>query len=415
MNIIRYMSVFLIVIISMSMGVGCTNRGEPNTSPVYTFGTDCQYLTASDQRVGYGYAETEDSIYYLDDKNGYLHVIDKKTMVDSFLCAKPNCLHDKDDAGQSMAQMESCNAFMGLVYRGINYYDGFLYVLCLRMELGNPDWVPELTKVSLDGTSREVVWMMEWEEDYQGIPSRFFLHRGKFYFQLGAFQENPETGVTESCGNYFYAYDLEKKQVKRLFGSSQITWHFFAIGNYLYVSWIEDGDPETHVKTRYDLTTGEIIDFPHCLNVLQIGDHLVNYNIYARKIEDGYTLTHTFGFFDLNGEPTQKEIIFDFEHTPYGVKQVQTDGKNIFIMDGIYGDCVRMYDLWQGKETACVPIPEFVSHGDRLLGCTREGKLLLYTLDSRDASVDWEQQFFYCNISDIGTPDFQWYEVEKIN
>ena len=74
-----------------------------------------------------------------------------------------------------------------------------------------------------------------------------------------------------------------------------------------------------------------------------------------------------------------------------------------------------MYDRSTGKEIACVSIPEFSSPGNRLFGCTREGNLLLYTHDPRDGSQEWVPQFFYCDISTIGTPDFQWHQVEKVN
>ena len=41
------------------------------------------------------------------------------------------------------------------------------------------------------------------------------------------------------------------------------------------------------------------------------------------------------------------------------------------------------------------------------ISCTTDGKLLIFE--------DIDFRFFYCDISTIGTPDFQWFEVEKVN
>ena len=43
---------------------------------------------------------------------------------------------------------------------------------------------------------------------------------------------------------------------------------------------------------------------------------------------------------------------------------------------------------------------------------TQDGKMIVYSWQGEDLS---STDFFYCFIDQIGTPDFQWYEVEKVN
>ena len=104
---------------------GC--KSNINTSPEFTFGTDAWRGYYSWEK--HLMTESEDSYYYIDFWTGYVHVIDKKTMYDTILCAKPNCLHDRRSV-TSQDHAHECVAYTSISpYGGIFFYKDALYLM----------------------------------------------------------------------------------------------------------------------------------------------------------------------------------------------------------------------------------------------------------------------------------------------
>ena len=101
------------------------------------------------------------------------------------------------------------------------------------------------------------------------------------------------------------------------------------------------------------------------------------------------------------------------------VKECLSDGRRVFVTDGNAQDQtteIRVYDFLSGEHTDTIPLPERIApYGDRTLGLTQDGKLLMYSLFSFGETDAIPRIIFYCNISDIGTEKFQWYEVKPVN
>ena len=121
----------------------------------------------------------------------------------------------------------------------------------------------------------------------------------------------------------------------------------------------------------------------------------------------------------MDGSNRKEYSSLDFNDVPMWIKQIQSDGNNVFVTDNNAAPEateIRVYDFHSGEHTATIPFPDKVSpYGDRTIVSTQDGKLLMFSLFSYDENGVLPRKFFYCNISDIGTDNFQWYEVEKVN
>ena len=128
--------------------------------------------------------------------------------------------------------------------------------------------------------------------------------------------------------------------------------------------------------------------------------------------DETYHLTHSLEVADLDGNERQKYSQIDLNEVREFIKQIQVTDGLMYVMDSSAGDEIRVYETISGDKIATLVVPEeFVKKGQRVISCTCEGKVLLYSLINEEN----RECIFYCDISTIGTPDFQWYEVEKVN
>ena len=372
---------FVVILLSVTL-VACKKEVLINYDNEYHFETDCQYYNCFGGGL-YSLAESEDGYYYI--RNGYVHFIDKKTMADTPLCGKPNCLHDSVKL-ETQEEQEQCNAFVGIsVLQTIRYYEGKLYTISRGLN-SNSEFYSGLIEISLDGTSRKEIWDFSREDGHRGddTPMYYTIHRGVFYYIADGLSEKKDT---------LFAYDLTKKKAKVIYeGDVDV---LRAIGKYLYFREVDDGREHT---IRYDLSTGETLCMEDCGEVIPVQDELLVYTFLAK--DDEYQ--HIFEVQTKDGEPIRAyDLSVEGKY-----KVLQTDGTYLFVTENIgFGDnTIRVYDYKTTEKIATLEIPEVQ---DMFLSCTLDGKLILFDMRVTD--------FYYCNISDIGTPDFQWYEVEKIN
>ena len=395
----RYVCVLLLLSIVEMVFVGCSS--EIDTTPEYKFETDCQYYNCVVDGQ-YVLAETEESFYYLE--SPYLRVIDKKTMKSSYLCNKPDCLHAEQNVS-SESERFRCNAYVGNYSPlwGISYSEGYLYFV-RKDSLGitNDPYAAWLVQLSLDGTSCKYLWKVTWDQGNKGTLLFTTMHRGKFYLLVHQ-SEGKETFSS------VYAYDLVKKKQECVIRYDDYVDNMMLIGNYLY---LDRSDSLNTSKIRYDLSSGEVTELTDCQIVFPIDKTLVAYNDHAEKTEDGRQYRR---WFTCKGPQGEEEIcsILDFSEENGDSKWLQSDGMKIYVMDGYFGKELRVYALESGNILSTIEFPEAVKQWKdiRTFILSQDGRIILFNV----TMAREDMTFFYCNISDIGTDAFQWYEVERIN
>jgi hypothetical protein len=236
----------------------------------------------------------------------------------------------------------------------------------------------------LDGTAHKKIWDLEWKES-DGVPIYFMMHRDVFYYI-----------VEGEKGSSLLAYSLQSKKVKIIYQADLIDC-LYALGNSLYFREMINASPRESIR-RYDLLSGESELLQNCGNVLPMQEKYLVYYFDASQKE----YTHDFFLAEQDGVNAVR-----YELPEEGnYKVLASDGNYLFVYENMdFGDkTIRVYEAKTQKKIAVIPIP---LKGEHIISCTTDGKLLAFD--------DLEFQFFYCDIAAIGTPDFQWYQVEKVN
>lgn len=159
MRIKRIVSLVLCIVITITAS-GC--KAESNIEEEFY---DCQkgFMGILGNRM----CETPDGYYFI--MGYYLIFADKELKKTTFVCNKPECLHNQEN----MENKTNCDAFWSRAC-ALSYYNGKLYVLA-------DDWTDytkvgrSIYEVSLDGSSRKVI--------YSGgeAVNAFCIHKGQGY------------------------------------------------------------------------------------------------------------------------------------------------------------------------------------------------------------------------------------------
>lgn len=374
---------------------------EINTDPTYVFETDA--WSGYSVRELHIMTESEDSYYYVS-LDCYVHVIDKKTMNDTILCNKPNCLHDKRMIATN-DQAAECNAYVEGpgIRQSIFYYEGALYTLGNQRKVANStgEVIPTLMKLSLDGSSRKNIWEMKFEtENKVTVPNQYLLHRGIFYFIAPT--------ETNDGHNYIFGYDIHTKKLKEIYKDTRYLGELKVIGNSLYIrrSSIDNVEAESYLK--YDLATGETIIFENGAGAVRDQNGAIVY-CYQRI---GDELTHKFETVQHDGTNRQPLDITLEVHN--GFKYLQSNGKYLFITEvmGLGKYTVEVYDIATRQKVAGLLVPEEMrnTRSRYWLMCTTDGKLILY-----DDTQRFGYLFYYGNIDAIAEDDFRWIRINRLN
>ena len=390
--------ILLLILLTSIIFLSSCIEGKIDTSSEYNFETDCQYYNYF--AGAYYLAEGEDGYYY--EENGFLRFIDKNSMESVVLCNKPECLHDQMNTN-IVEELSNCNAYVGAIYdRCLHYYKGNLYALVKNYSSSQSSFARSLVRISLDGTQRKTVWDFSIGHlDLPGIPVFSTIHRGRYYTVI---QENGENGSFSTI----LSFDLSTKKTKQIYQSDRYVGGVFALGDYLYFSCADEENTRTDIQA-YCISSGKLKEEEYCKNVLPFGNQLFRY-YYCMDYEKEEA-THWTTTTDRNGENKQDYTLFQVgEVAPRMLKYLQCDGKNLYVRDGFDGTEIRTYDFLTGKWLATIEVPKEFQNTLHFVSCTTDGKLIIYATDNERV-----YQFCYCNISSIGTPEFQWYEVQKVN
>ena len=369
---------------------GC--KSNINTSPTFIFGTDAWrgYYTFETHMM----TESTDSYYYMAE-NGYIHVIDKMTMFDTILCAKPNCLHDKRSISTEQ-QARECNGYVSPHYKqSVFYYDGFLYTVAWNTS-NVAGIVPTLTQISLDGTNQKEIWKFDVKTTSETeIPFRYVFHRGVLYFALNTNKENGS--------HFFYAYNTADKKCTLLYESKTRLMELRMVGNAIYARLSKGLEDDL---MRYDIASNEVSILTGATDILDLGKKTFIYYYYHDKTTK--VSAHKFTTQNFDGteiEPYTLEL-----SGPY--KWLQTDVTYLFITNspGFDDDTVKVYDYQTRKLVEKIAIPENMLK-DYYLMCSLDGKLFLY---SRFGREEKGITLCYGEIEKIATGDFEWKPIERI-
>lgn len=385
---IRKMFFLLFSVVILFVFCSCEKKSI-DSYPGYRFGTDCQYYNCTDG--WYRITESEKGFYFC--KEGYLYFIDKTTMQQTILCGKPNCQH------QDETTLTNCNSYIGSRDFSLHYYDGNIYTMCIGAVRGDtPSPQIALVQISPDGSERKEIWEVDWEEDFPGYPVFSTLHRGKYFLVL---HTNGDTAGA------VLRYDFDTKKVKMIHRFDGYLGQITAIGNTVY--WQQDDNNGNRGTVAYDILSEEKTVLEDCKRVYVTEDTLLFYHFISTMEEYKEWIVTT----DL--DRTNEEIYpFDIGLETRKTKRIFPYGDDLFVFDGYDGREIRQYDFATGELLATLPLPEDflakeaeIPAAMRRVACSQNGKLMVFYEKTFDA--------VYCDISTIGTPNFQWHEVEKFN
>ncbi len=304
----------------------------------YVFGQDAQesfisYINSSDLYGG-SYAESEDSYYFLNTNNSLIYVIDKSTHACQVLCAKSDCLHEKE------SDPTSCDAYIKA--KSIAYYQEKIYynqTETLLDEDGNYYDVYELCRMNLDGTTRETVFS---SEDYYIYNIK--VHRGYIYFQATKKSE----GTIDLFDSAYYRIAVDGGEVNEImplydyyeqsinlfdirFSGNTIV---FAFDTTVQVSTTDTADDENSVYRdysilyTYDINTGKLTNISESL---EINNASTWFTIFNEKII--YSVGPV--VYECNMDGSNETQVLDFSQGELAdymyFNTFTTDGENLII------------------------------------------------------------------------------------
>ena len=247
----QIIALLLILLIALTT-MACEKQPTYDTSPEFNPETDHQYFHMDANLTEL--AETETGYYYLTGHgSGFLRYIEKETMQDIALCNKPNCIIH-EGGKYSDEELETCNAFFRTSWGHIFYYEGYLY--CLENDTTYDTEFSEtytLTRISLDGTERKPIWVVDVDEadteeviEFSSI-HMYILHRGVFYILIN---------------QTLYAYSLETEKVTKLrtFIDAEDFQRITAVGDYVFLSCYDE--ERNFYMFRYTVSKKEWNEYP---------------------------------------------------------------------------------------------------------------------------------------------------------
>lgn len=259
--------------------------------------------------------------------NSYLGFMDKEMKNFSFVCDKPECLHDQEN----MENKNQCNAYFPKT-NAVNYYNGKIYITADASQKAGE--IKEVVyEVEADGSNRKVFYSGEGE-----IPS-FCIHKGNMILYEKKYKEDnakPFISVIK-----FPMNNQKKKEI--LYETNEYkdvsVNNLECYKNYCYFSvnnWDEEsGDSHCMIV---NLDTDEKKDCSDFANsTLIVGkDNLYCRNIIERDTEK-QTWKSEYYECSLDGEMKKKLTEKDFDILQKEVMMLRADEKYVYFSDVNYG------------------------------------------------------------------------------
>lgn len=389
------LSLFLFMIFG---GISCGKQSiDADYKYMYAESNSIQALTAS-----------SDGYYFI---NGlYLYFCDYETMESVVLCNKPNCLHDKE---LDEKKKYNCNGF--LITDGdsklITTYDNYLYCY-IDIDFQKDNWQPEIIKISLDGSKRETVCILE-----PNITS-IALHRGKLYYATSVCSDDDQE-LQE--GIYEYAlkeYDVFKKSAEPIEIVSgkevmAVIHDITPVGNKVrYTKYAEEDNIIAGKEFVYDIDDKSVNQIAEDINLKYVGPLTISEGDYIFtpiSINNG-NIEYSDYIYKNNIETGISEKLFKREFsdlTHYSDDSYIYVDNILSIEDGNQNRVITIYDKEGNKvdsiDTPCNGIYNSFISGD-------EKYMFLRGRNEEKAYIR------YADKSKIGTGNLQWqtlFELEE--
>ncbi|CVI68054.1 hypothetical protein NDGK_01106 [Clostridiales bacterium CHKCI001] len=274
--------------------------------------------------------ETSDGYYFLVGESlfgEYLVFMDRELKESSFVCSKPECLHEKENDENK----ENCDAYF-FRSKAVNYYNGKIYVLA---DGRVPDLVPRdaIYELELDGSNKKKIY------DGEGKINSACIHRGDMILYEAKYiegEKNPIVSITKfpvdnpsNLGVLYETNDYEDVSINFL----------ECYQNYCYFSldiMNEDG-MESHsmiinlhtkkIKDCYKIANNRLIVGRDCLYACS----LLNQDKEMEEWE------HEHYECSLDGEKKRKLTEKDFEALGRGAEIIRADDQYVYLQDVDYG------------------------------------------------------------------------------
>ncbi len=159
---------------------GCTNDESKSgfQDTLIDYSTDMQIVYHGSGTVT-PMTKSDKGYYYVGDDRIIIY-IDGNTQKATPLCAKPDCMHnnpDTCDAYVNLSENISMDSLWGSLGTAIQYYDGYLYMVCGEYDKSMIEYNTYLMKMDKDGTNRQKI-----TDYFDSSFTNWFIHRGYFYY-----------------------------------------------------------------------------------------------------------------------------------------------------------------------------------------------------------------------------------------
>lgn len=314
-----------IILIIIGLLTACGNqKGENGTEEAFF-----DYQRGFMGGWGNKLLETPDGYYLFPDRvvSDYLYFMDKEMKEVSFVCSKPECMHNEE----SVENKERCDAYFSQT-SAVNYYNGKVYIAADNSQKPG-EHIYVIYELEPDGSNRKKIYTGD------GTIHSFCIHRGNIVAYEKKYTEespNPIVSIVK-----FPVESPEKKEV--LYEADeyeQAEINFMeCYENYCYFWMIGDGEEknETHGMI-VNLDTKEVKD---CYEFANAGLIVGKDRIYCRNITERNDQEQTWKdeYYEcsLDGEIKRKITEEDFEPLKRGAIFEGADDQYIYFSDIEYG------------------------------------------------------------------------------
>ena len=342
--------ILCVTVIAAQMTVaGCSSGNRVSTEmDTYNEKTDYQYqFDSHDNEIRHNMTTDEDgNLYYM--SGYYIYMYDAATGINTPLCNKQNCLHDKET---DESKIKECNAYFPYMDStnirddSIAYENGYIFATYTSMDNQTSDagklWRKTIIRIKKDGSSREKV------HTFTKSIQNEIIHRGYYYYTSDVFDENNKE--TFSVCSYpldgkggektiYTAPDEENGEEMRYNGIQGYT----AYGNHLYFQ-VHGVKGEKVTTIRYycvdlntnkvsELKTGDMAETDIIYSLTFFNDKIIFDVIDDSKVQalndDDDTFQEEVYTADLNGTNIKKAPIT----VTYGYN-MYSDGDHLIISD----------------------------------------------------------------------------------
>ena len=249
----NYLKELFFVLLAAVVLSSCGKQESVKMEDGYNLGTDSQYYMFVNSSPKPKVQETEDGCVFYHDGFIYSYVHGGNILP---LCAKVNCLHDKETDPE---KRRDCNACLEYCYDSetnasisLMLYKDAIYAVYTRSDTDLENGDRCLCRTALDGTSKDVLSRMQSIEHP-------LIHRGYLYYYLVEMTVQLENGVGSDVS--LQRINLEKKNSKAetLYHTGDMHGYgdLKAVGKYVYFFMLGQSGTKM-VNAVYNIETGEI-------------------------------------------------------------------------------------------------------------------------------------------------------------